>query len=167
MKKLLKIYQNKNLILDEETKDFFEMFLFLYFNWLRKNNHLALEKLSELLEIEKFSEINNLTKLTVNANDFKIVKIKELLESEGYDEDVLFDIRDSISEYKILSKEDMLFNDVYLESFFNIIDSIENLTKMYDELIFMNMLFKKIIKVCKKINFENLSEKKSIEIKKL
>lgn len=165
LNKLLKIYTNKNLILDEETKNFFEMFLFLYFNWLRKYDNESLIRLSKLLEIDKFMEINNFTNITVKIEDFRIVNSKELVNNEGVDKDILLDIKDIINEYKILSRDDKLVNDVYVESFLKLLNELTAFLKEYDEFEFLIMLLEKIKNFYKKIDYYNLDIELSREIK--
>ncbi|GAB6074444.1 hypothetical protein [Nautilia lithotrophica] len=165
MQKLLKIYSNKSLILDKETKSFFEMFLLLYINWLRKNNHNVLNKLYELFEIEKFVEINNFNNVILNIDDMNIITPNELLSSEGIDKDHLIDLKELMNEYFILSGDDQLINDVYIESFINFIKELNTFLEYYDEFAFLRLLFEKIMKIVKKIDYTNLNEDISKEIK--
>jgi len=164
LKKILKIYSNKNLILDEETKNFFEMFLFLYLNWLRKKNNQGLIKLKKLLEIEKFLDINNFHNLTISIDDFKIVDVDELISNEGLDDDMLLDLRDLIGEYRYMSNDDTLINDVYAEQFLKIINNLSLFIKEYDELKYLDMLLSKISSYFK-LDFDKLTNAQSEQLK--
>ena len=80
LKKLLKIYSNEKLILDQQTKNFFGDFLFLYIRWLRKTDKNKLTRLVKLLEIEEFLKNNELNEKI--KKELKIAYFESLIISE-------------------------------------------------------------------------------------